>query len=198
MPFSQPLVFLRDLASRLFRGPFSVIFNKLPSMDTSSTVAAWLFFAVTAVGLGGLISQANAISDQMDPFHATRSAEHLGIWFQRQRAFPWWRIAKPPPLGPVITASLSSGFCSIQTVHLVRLPLRPAGKASWAVLLSIIHSEPLPQPHAVDETTGEKGSGAIVKTKGSWGATDAVGGPRGHSEWSFLEQTVLVRHNNAA
>ena len=48
-------------------------------MDASAAVATWLSFAVTTVGLGGLISQANAINDKMDPFHEYRNVEYLGI-----------------------------------------------------------------------------------------------------------------------
>lgn len=110
-------------------------------MDTSSVVATWLSLAATVVGLGGVISQASAINDKMDPFHANRTAEYLGIWFQRQDAFPWWVIAKPPPRGPTITAKLSEGFCGYNALHLVRVPLRPPGKASWAIILSILHPE---------------------------------------------------------
>ncbi len=58
-------------------------------MNTSSTVATWLSFTATVVGLGGLISQANAINDKLEPFHSYRNVEYLGVWFRRQPAFQW-------------------------------------------------------------------------------------------------------------
>lgn len=81
-------------------------------MDLSSTIATWLSLGVTTVGLGGLLSQASAIIDNMDPFHANRTVEYLGVWFQRQQKFPWWKLVKPPPHGPVISAKLSEGFAA--------------------------------------------------------------------------------------
>lgn len=38
-------------------------------------------------------------------------------------------------------AKLSDGFCGLNVMHLVRVPLQPPGKASWAIILSIIHPE---------------------------------------------------------
>lgn len=126
-------------------------------MDISATVAAWLSFTVTAVGLGGLISQANAINDKMDPFHANRSAEYLGIWFHRQRQFPWFVIAKPPPVGPVITGSLSEGFCGTNDLHLTRLPISSkSGKAGWSVLLAIFHVREPTLSRLITVDVGEK------------------------------------------
>ena len=107
-------------------------------MDLSSTVATWLSFAATAAGLGGLISQANAINDKMDPFHAYRSFEYLGIWYKRQKALPAWAPAKPPLEGPVLEANLSAAFCGKNLIHVTRMPLkdmgapeRPAGLSTW-------------------------------------------------------------------
>ncbi|KAK4980716.1 hypothetical protein LTR42_001025 [Elasticomyces elasticus] len=55
--------------------------NSSGTMEASSTVAAWLSFGATAFGLGSLISQANAINDKLDPFHANRTVEYLGmVW----------------------------------------------------------------------------------------------------------------------
>lgn len=48
-------------------------------MDASSVIATWLSFAATVVGLGGVISQASAINDKMDPFFVNRTVEYLGI-----------------------------------------------------------------------------------------------------------------------
>ncbi|KAF3058048.1 hypothetical protein GL218_05527 [Daldinia childiae] len=111
-------------------------------MDTANLTAAWLSFAVTTVGLGGLISQASAINDQLDPFHANRTAEYLGIWFQRQQRFPWWRITKPPPLGPAIAARMSDGFCGINVLYVTRIPVAPPGKAGWSTILAMFNHDP--------------------------------------------------------
>lgn len=46
-------------------------------IDASAMIATWLSFAVTAVGLGVLISPANAINDKMDPFHSYRNIHDL-------------------------------------------------------------------------------------------------------------------------
>ncbi|KAI1325936.1 hypothetical protein F5Y16DRAFT_376761 [Xylariaceae sp. FL0255] len=110
-------------------------------MDAANTAVGWLSFLVTAVGLGGLITQASAINDQLDPFHATRTVEYLGVWFQRQQAFPWWKITKPPPQGPVLTAKMSEGFCGVNAVHIARIPLTKPGKAAWSLVLSMLHAQ---------------------------------------------------------
>lgn len=70
-------------------------------MDPSNTAAAWLSFTVTAIGLGSLMTQASAIREQMDPFYNTRGVEHLGTWVSRQISSPWYRIARPSPVGYV-------------------------------------------------------------------------------------------------
>lgn len=112
-------------------------------MDASAAVATWLSFAVTTVGLGGLISQANAINDKMDPFHEYRNVEYLGIWFRRQKQFPWLILAKPPPVGPELRASLSNAFCDTNLLHVTRLFLTSkgaSGKTGWTVLLATFHT----------------------------------------------------------
>ncbi|KEY72832.1 hypothetical protein S7711_04418 [Stachybotrys chartarum IBT 7711] len=167
---------------------------KTPSvMEASSTAAAWLSFAVTAFGLGGLISQASAINEKMDPFHANRTAEYLGIWFQRQASFPWWRIARPPPVGPVVSGKLSEGFCGINDVHLVRVPLRPAGKAGWAIILSIIHVTKPNPGHSTSSNAAEKGflSGNNENALVTSDVAD-------EASWGFLEERPLVRHHSSA
>ncbi|KFA53344.1 hypothetical protein S40293_06653 [Stachybotrys chartarum IBT 40293] len=167
---------------------------KTPSvMEASSTAAAWLSFAVTAFGLGGLISQASAINEKMDPFHANRTAEYLGIWFQRQASFPWWRIARPPPVGPVVSGKLSEGFCGINDVHLVRVPLRPAGKAGWAIILSIIHVTKPNPGHSTSRNAAEKGflSGNNENALVTSDVAD-------EASWGFLEERPLVRHHSSA
>ncbi|KAI1381045.1 hypothetical protein F4677DRAFT_209824 [Hypoxylon crocopeplum] len=110
-------------------------------MDSANLAAAWLSFAATAVGLGGLIQQASAINEQLDPFHATRTVEYLGVWFQRQAAFPWWKMAKPPPQGPVIVARMSDGFGGVNVLHVTRIPLTPPGRAGWSTILAMFNHE---------------------------------------------------------
>ncbi len=158
-------------------------------MEASETVAAWLSLAVTTVGLGGLIEQASAINDKMDPFHATRTAEYLGIWFQRQQSFSWWKIAKPPPLGPVIEASMSGGFCKVNVLHITRIPITTPGKAGWSLLLSMFHTEaPPPRNPGEDDLTDQ-------------GSVRSTGTPKGNivnSGWEYLERRSLTRHQSDA
>jgi hypothetical protein len=166
------------------------------AMDISATVAAWLSFTVTAVGLGGLISQANAINDKMDPFHANRSVEYLGIWFHRQRQFPWFIIAKPPPVGPVIQGNLSEGFCGINDLHLTRLPMvSKSGKAGWSVLLAIFHVREPTLSRAITVDVGEKSS---VETTTAQVDAQAPKITSDDKEWYFLSQQTLVRHKTSA
>lgn len=161
-------------------------------METSSVAAGWLSFAATAIGLGGLISQASAINDNLDPFHASRTKEYLGIWFERQAAFPWWRVVRPPPHGPVVSAKLSEGFCQHNTLHLVRVPLRPAGKAGWAVILSILRPEP-PRPiQSISDDEAEKGEKKADHNR------DIVSTDATNTDWASLEHRPLVRYNSHA
>ncbi|RJE24018.1 hypothetical protein PHISCL_03612, partial [Aspergillus sclerotialis] len=109
-------------------------------MDVSSTVASWLSLAVTVVGLGSIVTQFRTFIDQTDPFHALRNVQHLGRWWIRQPYIPWYRIVKPPPVGPIINANLLHGLGGRKTVEVSRLPLAyPAGKAAWSSLLAVIH-----------------------------------------------------------
>ncbi|KAH7304687.1 hypothetical protein B0I35DRAFT_444749 [Stachybotrys elegans] len=161
-------------------------------MDYSSSTAGWLSFAATTIGLGGLISQASAINDKMDPFHEHRTVEYLGVWFERQAAFPWWRIVKPPLQGPSISANLSAGFCNKQTLHVVRVPLRPSGKAGWAVILSIFNIHAPKRVNPTSDGQAEKASDDAAVTKRSGRLTPF------NCEWSPLEQQPLIRHQRHA
>ncbi len=96
-------------------------------MDTSATVATWLSLGVTFVGLCGLITQANAILDNIDPFHATRTVAYLGVWFQRQKKLPGWRLVKPPPDGPVLSGQLAVAFCGRKPAGHYVLQHQPRG-----------------------------------------------------------------------
>ncbi|KAL8651719.1 MAG: hypothetical protein Q9226_004586 [Calogaya cf. arnoldii] len=108
-------------------------------MDVAATAAGWLSFLVTAVGLGSLISQASAIEERLDPFLNSRSREFLGSWFALQSSSPWYRIKKPRPIGPVIFARLTEGFCGYNVIDVTRIPAEKLGKASWTAALAIIH-----------------------------------------------------------
>lgn len=100
-------------------------------MGTSSTVANWLSLAATVIGLGSLVTQFKAIIEHTDPFHALRDVRHLGRWWFRQPHLPWYRVFKPPPVGPIISANLSHGICGRKMVDVSRLPLsQPAGQAA--------------------------------------------------------------------
>ncbi|KAI1102113.1 hypothetical protein F4804DRAFT_278821 [Jackrogersella minutella] len=160
-------------------------------MDQANLAAAWLSFAATAVGLGGLISQASAINDQLDPYHANRTAEYLGIWFQRQQRFPWWRITKPPPLGPVIAARMADGFCGVNDLHITRIPVVGPGKAGWSILLAMFNQEAPNLPAARGADAAEKGS---LASEGSVVGGEEVGG----ASWIKLERRPLKKHQSHA
>ncbi|KAF2115759.1 hypothetical protein BDV96DRAFT_55630 [Lophiotrema nucula] len=162
--------------------------------ETSSTVAGWLSFAVTTVGLGSLITQASAINEKMDPFHANRSAEYLGIWFQRQTAFPWWKIGKPPPQGPIIVAKLDEGFCGTNVIHASRVPLTAPGMAGWTVLLAILHPEAPSPPHSSTISLAESAEKASTATT----TTEISPASAKSTNWHFLVQRPLVRHRSSA
>ena len=168
-------------------------------MDIQSSVASWASLVVTTIGLGGLITQASAIGDQMDPFYSARSAEYLGVWFQRQRHFPWWRIGKPPPRGPVITANVASGFCGRPHIYIMRIPAASPGSAGWSTLLAMFHTD-RPEtagPPEIDCRSDDLAEKAalkpVTKTKSTMtttldGRSIAVDG------WPFLENRPLARH----
>ncbi|OTA70641.1 hypothetical protein K449DRAFT_380707 [Hypoxylon sp. EC38] len=168
-------------------------------MDEANLAAAWLSFAATAVGLGGLISQASAINDQLDPYHANRTAEYLGIWFQRQQRFPWWRITKPPPLGPVIVAKMADGFCGVNTIYITRIPASPTGRAGWSTILAMFNHEPPVFASAVDSDAAEKASLSAVTTRSgnADGRADAEAAARSAS-WIQLDRKALKRHQDHA
>ncbi|KAI1641397.1 hypothetical protein F4809DRAFT_636687 [Biscogniauxia mediterranea] len=181
-------------------------------MDTASLVSSWLSFAVTTVGLGGLITQASAINDKMDPFHASRNVEYLGIWFQRQARFPWWRIAKPPPEGPVIRAGIANGggggfgFCGVNTVHVTRIPLAPniPGQAGWSLVLAMFNPEPPPRlaapPPDGDAAEKAASSSSVLGGGGSGSRSDTKTGPVAavKPSWDSLPRKALVKHQSSA
>ncbi|KAI8629065.1 hypothetical protein F5Y19DRAFT_433844 [Xylariaceae sp. FL1651] len=172
--------------------------------DTASLVAGWLSFAVTAVGLGGLITQASAINDKLDPFHASRTVEYLGIWFQRQAAFPWWLITKPPPQGPLIKAKMSEGFCGTNDLHIARIPFGFPGKAGWSLILAMLHTEsPMSRIAAAASSTSNDGAANLAE-KASLESTFTTPSGRGKVkvenavDWDFLPRGPLTRHQSCA
>ena len=108
-------------------------------MDAAGTVAGWLSFLATAVGLGSLLAQTNAISERLDPYHSSRNREHLGRWLGRQPRGSTMQLMKPPPIGPKISARLVGGFCGRNLIGVSRLPSEETGKASWTAILAIFH-----------------------------------------------------------
>lgn len=168
-------------------------------MDVSSTTATWLSFAVTAIGLGGLISQANAINDKLDPFHSYRNVQYLGVWFRRQKAFPWWILAKPPPEGPRLKAGLAAAFCEINVLHMTRLPLTTtgtSGQAGWAVLLALFHTQrPVLVSDALSSTDqAEKGHKAEHQDLPRL----SLSSQPEEEPWDRLERLPLKQYQNAA
>lgn len=101
--------------------------------------AGWLSFAVTAVGLGSLITQASAIQERLDPYFSSRTAEHLGTWIRRQPKKGTLRLSQPTPIGPVIHGKLTEGFCGRNAIGVSRLPQEVPGKATWTGILAIFH-----------------------------------------------------------
>ena len=172
-------------------------------MEASDSAAAWISLAVTVIGLGGLIEQASAINDKMDPFHATRTAEYLGVWFQRQQRFPWWKIAKPPPLGPVIAANMADGFCGTQVLHVTRIPTTLPGAAGWSLLLSMFHPKNPAPPLPITSTAAAAPENHDQAEKGVAVAATAdarlkTSGDDGFGDWDSLKTQSLIRHKSDA
>jgi hypothetical protein len=170
-------------------------------MDASSLAASWLSFVVTAVGLGGLITQANAINEQLDPFHASRTAGYLGIWFQRQAAFPWWRITKPPPQGPIVMANMLEGFCGTNAIHIARIPFVFPGKAGWSLMLSMFHTE-APESRILTKLSSQEKVIHPVETAPLGSNVAAISDDKVNAEiaadWDLLPKKALTRHQSSA
>ncbi|KAI4672690.1 uncharacterized protein J4E78_001192 [Alternaria triticimaculans] len=170
---------------------------RLFKMETSSDVATWLSFVVTAVGLGGLLSQASAINDKLDPFHSHRTPTYLGFWYGHQDKLSWWKVRRPPLYGPVLVANLENGFCGKQIIHLTRLPLfAPPGKAGWALILTIFHPDklhslrsPSPSIEEAERATEHVQEKTVVETEDrSREARDR------RTQWKSLERMQLARY----
>ncbi|KAL9039714.1 MAG: hypothetical protein Q9214_004766 [Letrouitia sp. 1 TL-2023] len=129
-------------------------------MDAAATTASWLSFAVTAIGLGSLITQTSAIEERLDPFHTSRKREYLGEWIQRQPQKPRFKLGNPIPVGPIISARLVGGFCGLNNVGISRLPLGTTGKATWTAMLAVFHEQApdFAGPYSKQPTTEHKPS----------------------------------------
>ena len=141
------------------------------------------------------MSQTSAIREQMDPFYNIRGAEHLGTWVSRQLSSPWYRIARPSPVGPKITAKLSDGFCGLNVIHISRLPFEQTGKANWTALLAVLHKRQLLaartppfEPAVVDRKEGVY----VIEIEG------ATNVPIESPSWASLQTRPLVRHGSTA
>lgn len=132
-------------------------------MDASATVAGWLSFAATVVGLGSLVTQASAIQERLDPYYAARTVEHLGSWVKRQPKRRNFSVSSPVPVGPVINAKLSEGFCGLNTIGVSRLPDEQTGKATWTAVLGMYHDR-IPVPvHEYEDEKSPRGSPSTIR-----------------------------------
>lgn len=114
--------------------------------DSANLAAQWASVAITGIGLGGLIAQAESIRDQLDIFHKARGEKYLGEWVEYQPKQAWYQLVKPAPRGPMITGSFS-GLCGVSPIHVSRRPHmrkgKAVGKASWTAILAILHPHTL-------------------------------------------------------
>ncbi|MCJ1451916.1 hypothetical protein MMC28_002256 [Mycoblastus sanguinarius] len=158
---------------------------------------------VTAIGLGSLITQASGIHNRLDPYHTSRTAEHLGTWIRRQPKKAFYRLAQPTPVGPVIHAKLVDGFCGLNDLGVSRLPLERPGKASWTALLAIFH-EQAPSPVYTSGSKAYKhrtktgfGIEHVEEKAGTYGLDIEAGlCSRQGLSWTSLQTRPLTRHNS--
>lgn len=112
------------------------------STDSANLTAQWTSVIITAVGLGGLIAQAESIRDHLDIFHKVRGENYLGEWVEYQLPHRWHQLVKPAPRGPVIKGSYH-GLFGVSSIHVSRQPHpregKTVGKASWTAILAILH-----------------------------------------------------------
>lgn len=110
--------------------------------DSANLAAQWASVTITAIGLGGLIAQAESIRDQLDTFHKARGEKYLGEWVDNQSTQRWYQLVKPAPRGPTITGSFQ-GLLGVSPIHVSRRPHvrngKTVGKASWTSILAILH-----------------------------------------------------------
>ncbi|KAK5135365.1 hypothetical protein LTR08_005307 [Meristemomyces frigidus] len=165
-------------------------------MDASQTVATWVGTLFTAVGLGSLIAQSSTITNQLDPFYSFRNLEHLGLWADRQEKPKWYHLNKQPPVGPVITASVTNGFCGGNVVRLTRKPTAEVGKVGWTALLSVLHPAPGPPKAPVPNGVLEEKLAPTIDSaeRGIAGRTPS----QSFVGWNALHRQPLHKHGESA
>ena len=98
----------------------------------------------------------STIKSQLDPFNAARGEDHLAFWGKHHEhpSTKWWKLSKPPPLGPVIEADVNTCL-NAETLHLSRRPITQVGVASWTSLLAVFHPHPSKEPkdHSLSDPT---------------------------------------------
>ena len=122
-------------------------------------------------------------------------AEHLGTWVSKQISSPWYRIGRPSPVGPLLTAKLNSGFCSHNIIHVSRLPFEQTGKANWTALLAVLHKRRLlaARTPPLQPAIAEKREGVyVVEIEGMSNI------PIESPSWASLPTRPLVRHGSTA
>ncbi|CRK23408.1 hypothetical protein BN1708_003677 [Verticillium longisporum] len=179
----------------------------LRRMDFSNAASSWIGTIATALGLGSLIAQGNVIQERLDPYSPFRGTAVLGIWTSRQASKAWYNLRPPILVGPVITATLTQGFCGLKSVFLSRRPDPSHGTASWAVVMEIFH------PQAVDHhfetssiatllpvTDGSEGpeDSTYRQITGQDRRSDVVGISKVASTWSNTPTQRLILHRSAA
>lgn len=117
----------------------------MPSLDIASLTAEWVAVAITAAGLGSLVSQVGSL---LDPFHENRGPECLGPWADDKDYLFHLYLKKGIPRGPIIEGKYIKGLCGLNEIHVSRKPFGPIGKASWTAILGIFHPTSL-NPHLV-------------------------------------------------
>lgn len=147
-------------------------------------IALWLVIAIALVALGSFTTRLSTLM-RKDLFYSLRGDRHLGVWSHRQPSTPWYRMVQPPPVGPVIGANLSHGFCGRPVVYLSRLPLSASpGQTAWSLLLALVHPtlpinshgqksfRSLPQSDMVDagQRTPHASDSEALILKNSWSA----------------------------
>ena len=168
-------------------------------MDAAGTAASWLSFAATAVGLGSLITQTSAIQERLDPYHTARTAEHLGHWFKRQPKRKLLQLTRPIPVGPIIHAKLTEGFCGINVLGVSRLPQEQIGSASWTAILALFHERAPTSAHVPGQ-----GKEAPATSVGIQITDTDIYDPHSKSDtdlrhkpsWATLRTRPLSRHNS--
>lgn len=147
---------------------------------------------VTAVGLGSLMTQANQIREQMDPFRTSRTQECLGPWFHCQPRSSWNALAKPIPRGPVIRARLDEGLGGQNQIAISRLPMGITGTASWTICLSVFHKSSLHQSRFRRRETSKPNNKNLVLEKESISFYITMEDPTGSCESEVTPETCWL------